>query len=211
MEIYSIIETRNFCGGILGGNSKSILQPQVSILYSCTDANECDDNLIKIAMRYLKENERLKDFANKKGADYYFPDREGHYNVALYIKHSDIVFNSDHEDEHILFISGLYDRMAQLLIKCGEKTKRGDDLSFYIPVNEDMLEIAVSESSIETENGYEICGLRYLSYDNGLGFNGNFILDCVGLDSPVDISELSDFATCELANYVEWFYDRKMN
>lgn len=197
MKIYSIIETKIY-------NQENTL-PSVNIFYSCTDKNLCFKMLDEKALSYLQENEKLEDFKLKRS--YYIPNRENSFSIILCVKESDIAFNSNHDDEMTDFISGIYDRIAQLMILCGEKEEKDGELRFRIPIDSDVLKTVTDYNEIRTDTDftdydYVVTNIIYDSYDNGKGKNGNIWLD-VGMISPMDIACLDDNMVCALADYLE--------
>ena len=201
MKTYSVVEVK------VGNrpNAKTSLFPQVNVRYSCTDEMLCYEMLDKKAISYLKDKEELSDF--KKSNSYYIPNRKNNFDVSLYVKESDVLFNSNHEDELTDLIGGLYDRIAKLMIVAGEKVEKDDMLEFHIPINMDMLELATGYDEIVTDDDYVVMGVIYESYDNGKGENGSILLN-VGLDEPMDIINLSNSMVVALADYLENYYER---
>lgn len=208
MKIYSIVETKTFCGGLMGGKKNQNTDPKTIVRYSCTDYTCCLNKLYSIALSYTKNDESVNSFYNKKGADYYLPDRKGHYNVALSIVESSLEFNSCHDDELTDVIGGIYDRIAKLAIGAGEKTIADDGLAHYsIPFDSDLAETENGFSEILTESGYYVSGIDYESYDNGKGENGNITIE-VDNKAIMDIAALPDIAVCQIADYLESYYER---
>lgn len=201
MKIYSIVETKIY-------NSENTT-PRVSVSYSCTDKNLCYKMLGKKACAYLHKNEKLEDFKLKNS--YCIPNRKKDFSISLCVKESDIVFNSNHDDEMSDFISGIYDRIAQLMILCGEKEEKDGELRFRIPIDSDILETATSYNEIRTDTDftdydYVVMNIIYDSYDNEKGENGNILLD-IGSDNLMDIAVLNDNMVCALADYLEMYYE----
>lgn len=148
---------------------------------------------------------------SSKKKSYYIPNRKKDFSISLCVKESDVAFNSNHDDEMSDFISGLYDRIAQLMIMCGEKEEKDDELRFRIPIDSDILETATSYNEIRTDTDftdydYVVMNIIYDSYDNGKGENGNILLD-VGMDNLMDIAVLNDNMVCTLADYLEMYYE----
>lgn len=204
MKIYSIVTTKTY--------SSDSAHPRVNVSYSCTDKNLCYKMLKKKAVAYLRENEKLEDFKQKNS--YYIPNRKKDFSISLCVKESDVAFNSNHDDEMSDFISGLYDRIAQLMIMCGEKEEKDDELRFRIPIDSDILEKATGYNEIRTDTAftdydYVVMNIIYDSYDNGKGENGNILLDVVSgsLMHTMDIAVLNDNMVCALADYLEMYYE----
>ena len=204
MKIYSIVETKTFCGGLMGGKKNQNTDPKTIVRYSCTDYTCCLNKLYSIALSYTKNDESVNSFYNKKGADYYLPDRKGHYNVALSIAESSLEFNSCHDDELTDVIGGIYDRIAKLAIGAGEKTMYAADgvLRCFVPFDGDLAETENGFSEIITEYGSSVSGIIYESYDNGKGENGNITIE-VDNKATMDIAALPDIAVCQIADYLE--------
>lgn len=209
MKIYSIVETKTFCGGLMGGKKNQNTDPKTIVRYSCTDYTCCLNKLYSIALSYTKNDESVNSFYNKKGADFYLPDRKGHYNVALSIVESSLEFNSCHDDELTDFIGGIYDRIAKLAIGAGEKTMYAADgvLRCFVPFDGDLAETENGFSEIITEYGSSVSGIIYESYDNGKGENGNITIE-VDNKATMDIAALPDIAVCQIADYLESYYER---
>lgn len=209
MKIYSIVETKTFCGGLMGGKKNQNTDPKTIVRYSCTDYTCCLNKLYSIALSYTKNDESVNSFYNKKGADYYLPDRKGHYNVALSIAESSLEFNSCHDDELTDVIGGIYDRIAKLAIGAGEKTMYAADgvLRCFVPFDGDLAETENGFSEIITEYGSSVSGIIYESYDNGKGENGNITIE-VDNKATMDIAALPDIAVCQIADYLESYYER---
>lgn len=209
MKIYSIVETKTFCGGLMGGKKNQNTDPKTIVRYSCTDYTCCLNKLYSIALSYTKNDESVNSFYNKKGADYYLPDRKGHYNVALSIAESSLEFNSCHDDELTDVIGGIYDRIAKLAIGAGEKTMYAADgvLRCFVPFDGDLAETENGFSEIITEYGSSVSGIIYESYDNGKGENGNITIE-VDNKAIMDIAVLPDIAVCQIADYLESYYER---
>lgn len=209
MKIYSIVETKTFCGGLMGGKKNQNTEPKTIVRYSCTDYTCCLNKLYSIALSYTKNDESVNSFYNKKGADYYLPDRKGHYNVALSIVESSLEFNSCHDDELTDVIGGIYDRIAKLAIGAGEKTMYAADgvLRCFVPFDGDLAETENGFSEIITEYGSSVSGIIYESYDNGKGENGNITIE-VDNKATMDIAALPDIAVCQIADYLESYYER---
>lgn len=80
-------------------------------------------------------------------------------------------------------------------------------LRCFVPFDGDLAETENGFSEIITEYGSSVSGIIYESYDNGKGENGNITIE-VDNKATMDIAALPDIAVCQIADYLESYYER---